>query len=129
MYKRQVLTIPTVTATDAGTYSVAVSLGSCTLNASTSVTVNPTTHLTLTKTADKTTVPAGANETVVFTLTLNNGGTIPAPNTKVRDLLPSGMTYVSSSTANGTYNPTTGIWDVGTVPVGNVTLTITATLQ
>ena len=124
-----VLTVPTVTATDAGTYSVAVSLGSCTLNASTTVTVNPTTHLTLTKTADKTTVTAGANETVVFTLTLNNGGTIPAPNTKVRDLLPSGMTYVSSSTANGTYNPTTGIWDVGTVPVGNVTLTITATLQ
>ncbi|MBL7815791.1 MAG: DUF11 domain-containing protein [Saprospiraceae bacterium] len=124
-----VLTIPSVTTADAGTYSVAVSLGSCTLNASTSVTVNPTTHLTLTKTADKSTVTPGANETVVFTLTLNNSGTIAAPNTKVRDLLPSGMTYVSSSTANGTYNPTTGIWDVGTVPVGNVTLTITATLQ
>jgi uncharacterized repeat protein (TIGR01451 family) len=125
----QVLTIPNATAANSGNYIVEVAQGTCTRKDTLAVTVNPTTHLILSKTANKTTINAGSNETVVFTLTLNNTGTIPAPNTQIRDLLPSGLTYVSATTANGTYNPITGIWDVGTAPLGSVTLTITTTVQ
>ena len=123
------ISISNVTTSNSGNYTVVASKGSCSLQDVIAVTVNPTTHLVLAKTANKTAVVAGANETVVFTLTLTNSGTVAAPNTQIKDLLPSGMTYVSSSTAAGTYNATSGIWNVGTAPVGSVTLTITATMQ
>ena len=44
----------------------------------------------------------------------------------VTDQLPSGYTYVG---ANGSYNPVTGEWNVGTLAAGqSETLTITATV-
>ncbi|HAH05921.1 MAG TPA: hypothetical protein DCM05_05215, partial [Elusimicrobia bacterium] len=67
------------------------------------------------------------NSNVTFTLTLVNSGGRSAYNVRVRDLLPSGLAYVSD-TGGGAYVSGTGIWSVGTVAGGgSATLQIVAT--
>ncbi len=62
-------------------------------------------------------------QTITYTLTLRNGGPSTATGVLVGDPLPPSLQFVST---NGNYNPQTGIWNVGTIPVGGtVTLTIT----
>ena len=47
----------------------------------------------------------------------------------VADLLPAGLTFVSATTSQGTYNPATGVWTVGTVNTGTPqTLQLQATV-
>lgn len=53
--------------------------------------------------------------TITFTVTLSNNGPDQATNVQVTDLLPAGLSFVSSSTAQGSYSSVTGIWNVGTV--------------
>jgi uncharacterized repeat protein (TIGR01451 family) len=68
--------------------------------------------------------------TITYTLTVANAATsLQTPTgVVVRDLLPSGVEFVSASGA-GTYNSSTGDWAVGTLaPGANATLTITATV-
>src|SRR5439155_17804 len=66
---------------------------------------------------------------VVFTITLTNGGPSKATGVMVGDLLPSGVTYVSSTVSQGSYVSGTGVWTVGdVVSGGSATLTITATV-
>ena len=68
-------------------------------------------------------------QNVVFTLTLSNAGPTEATGVTVNDLLPAGLTFVSSTPSQGTYNANTGVWNVGTVNSGaNATLMITATV-
>ena len=63
---------------------------------------------------------------VTFTLTVNNIGPDEATSVSVIDALPEGFDYISD-TGNGTYNPNTGMWDIGSVPNGDsATLDITA---
>ena len=92
-----------------------------------SVTVTPeVADLSLTKDVDDSTPTVGQD--VVFTLTVANGGPDAATNVVIEDLLPAGMTFVSSTPSQGTYVSGTGIWTVGTIAsAGNATLTITAT--
>src|SRR5262249_20874773 len=54
-------------------------------------------------------------DTVTFTITLSDRGPDPATNVRVSDLLPAGLTFVSATPSQGTYNSTTGVWTVGTV--------------
>lgn len=71
-----------------------------------------------------------AGQTIQFTLTATNLGCDNALNTVVMDELPSGFTYVSHSTANGTYNGGSGEWAIGTLNVGSTaTLTINAVVN
>ena len=87
----------------------------------------PKADLHLSKTAGVSSVQPG--ESFTYTLTLTNDGPDVATNVQVKDLLPSRMSYVSDS-GGGTYNPTSGIWTVGTVAVGGAnakTLTISVT--
>lgn len=87
----------------------------------------PKTDLHLSKTAGVSSVQP--SESFTYTLTLTNDGPDVATNVQVKDLLPSRMSYVSDS-GGGTYNPTNGIWAVGTVAVGGAnakTLTISVT--
>lgn len=66
------------------------------------------------------------NTNVVFTITIGNAGIAGTTNVQVKDLLPSGLTYVSDD-GSGTYSSTSGIWDVGTMANGaSKTLNITA---
>jgi uncharacterized repeat protein (TIGR01451 family) len=82
--------------------------------------------LSLTKTVDI--AAPNSNQNVVFTITLTNGGPATATGISVTDLLPTGLTFVSSNPSTGTYNQTTGVWTVASLnSAANATLTITAT--
>src|SRR5262249_51238520 len=59
-----------------------------------------------------------------FTVTLTNLGRDTATNVTVHDLLPAGLTFISATPSQGTYNSTSGAWTVGTV-----TTTTPQTLQ
>src|SRR5262249_52571032 len=68
-------------------------------------------------------------DTITCTITLRNAGPDPATNVTARHPSPSGVTLVSGSPSQGTYNSTTGVWTVGTVNPGTPqTLTLTATV-
>ncbi|BAY23478.1 hypothetical protein NIES2100_32430 [Calothrix sp. NIES-2100] len=61
-----------------------------------------------------------------FKLTLNNSGPANATGVKIKDLLPSGFSFVSATPSVGTYDSKTGIWKVGSIKSGrNATLTLT----
>ena len=54
-------------------------------------------------------------DTITFTITLSNLGADTATNVTVLDQLPAGLQFVSATTNEGSYDPGTGIWTVGTV--------------
>jgi len=67
---------------------------------------------------------------VVFTIVATNNGPDIATEVTVNDIIESGYTYVSSTTTVGTYDPSTGIWTIGTMINGvSESLTITATVK
>ena len=84
--------------------------------------------LSLTKTVDKSAPTSG--ETVVFTLTVSNdepAGGQSASGIEITDQLAAGLSFVSANPSQGTYDPGTGVWNVGTLAAGsNATLEITA---
>ncbi|MFZ1743582.1 MAG: proprotein convertase P-domain-containing protein, partial [Pontixanthobacter sp.] len=85
--------------------------------------------LSLTKTISNAAPTFGS--TVTYTLTARNasGSPLTATGIVVTDVLPAGVTFVSSSGA-GTYNSGTGAWAVGTLaPGGTATRTIVATVN
>ena len=85
----------------------------------------PVANLSLTKTVDATSINVGQN--AVFTVSLANTGPDPATGVMVTDFLPPGLTLITPSPSQGAYAPATGVWDVGTVPVGATpTLRLTA---
>ena len=87
----------------------------------------PTTaDLSLSNTVNNT-IP-GVGENVTFTLAIDNAGPLDATNVEVTDQLPAGLSLVSATPSQGSYNSNTGVWDVGTV--GNndtATLDVVAT--
>jgi uncharacterized repeat protein (TIGR01451 family) len=99
-----------------------------TANNGDSASINPQhADLQLGKTVNNPTPNVG--DTVTFTLTLTDNGPDTATNVTVQDLLPAGLTFVSATPSQGTYNSTTGAWAVGTVTTATAqTLTIQATV-
>jgi len=57
-------------------------------------------------------------DTVIFTVTVNNDGPADASGVMVKDLLPPGFTYLTSSPTSGLYNYITGVWNVGSIMNG-----------
>ncbi len=87
----------------------------------------PQADLQLTKVVDNNAPVSGTNVTFTLTVT-NNGGPDAANNIEVTDLLPAGLTFVSATAAQGSYNSGTGIWSVGSLNSGASTaLQIVAT--
>jgi uncharacterized repeat protein (TIGR01451 family) len=87
--------------------------------------------LKLSKTVSATSVQPG--EAFTYSLILTNESTTTATNVNVKELLPSRLQYISDN-SGGTYNPSTGIWQVGTVLAGSanaktLTLTVTAPIS
>lgn len=76
----------------------------------------PQIDLELVKTASVNTIKRG--DTLVYTLTLTNKGPDDANDVQVKDLLPAGLSYVSSQAERGSYDATSGIWLVGKVANG-----------
>lgn len=67
------------------------------------------------------------SEELVFTIVVENIGSYDATGVVVEDILQSGYTYISSTTTNGVFTPSTGIWNIGNLTAGSSdTLTITA---
>ena len=63
---------------------------------------------------------------ITYTLTTTNNGPDNATGVTITDQLPTGLTY-TSDTSQGTYNPNTGTWNIGTLTNQNSqTITITA---
>ena len=81
------------------------------------------------KSVDQTTAVPGA--TLTYTMGVANDGTADATGVTATDTLPDGVTFLAANTNGaGTYDPTTGVWNVGTVASGTAaTLTITATVK
>lgn len=75
----------------------------------------PAADLSLTKTTSDA-APYQSDE-ITFAVTVGNAGPDGASSVEVMDLLPTGLTY-RSHVGVGTYNQTTGAWDVGSVPAG-----------
>jgi uncharacterized repeat protein (TIGR01451 family) len=83
-------------------------------------------NLQITKSVNNPTPVYGSN--VIFTLTASNAGPGNATSVNMSDLLPGGYFYLShSAPGTTTYNPVTGVWNIGTLNNGaSLTLTITA---
>jgi uncharacterized repeat protein (TIGR01451 family) len=69
--------------------------------------------LSIAKTVDDATPNVG--DTVTFTITLADNGPAAATNVQVTDLLPVGLTFISSTPSQGNYLSGSGLWTVGTV--------------
>ena len=54
-------------------------------------------------------------DVIAYTVALANIGPDAATNVRVTDLLPAGLSFVSATPSQGTYNATIGLWAVGTV--------------
>ncbi|MCE7699549.1 MAG: DUF11 domain-containing protein, partial [Methanobacterium paludis] len=66
-------------------------------------------------------------DTVTISVTVKNNGPSSTGGVQITDVLPKGLTYVSSTASRGSYNSGTGIWTLGTINSGRTrTLTITA---
>ncbi len=93
-----------------------------------SVTVTPgAIDLQLSKTVNSTTPTVGSN--VTFTITVSNSGPANATGVTVQDVLPTGLTFVSSTASTGSYSAATGLWTVGNLNSGaSATLQIVATV-
>ncbi len=64
---------------------------------------------------------------ISYTIQVTNNGPSDATNVQIADVLPSGVTYHSSAATQGSYDNSTCIWTVGTIPPGDTeTLTLRA---
>ncbi len=86
------------------------------------VTPTTTASYSIVKTVDNATPVAGA--TVHYTVTVGNIGSSTVNNAVATDTLPSGLTFVSATTSEGSYASSTGTWTIGTL-----TPNATATLE
>jgi len=81
----------------------------------------------ITNTVDKSTANVG--DTVTYTIAVTNNGSVNATGLTVIDDWPVGITYVSSSADQGSYDNSTSIWTVGNLnTMASARLTITATV-
>lgn len=88
----------------------------------------PGTDLAVTKTVSNA-LPAVGSQ-ITYTINLANVGSTTANNITILDVLPSGLTFVKAQATLGTYNKTTGIWTVGTLPRGgSAVLQLTVTVN
>jgi LPXTG-site transpeptidase (sortase) family protein len=96
-------------------------------NSSTDVVTVAGSDIAVTKTVSPTTAILESG-TVTYTVKATNNGPRDATAVVVTDLLPAGLTLVTSSPSQGTYSSTTGIWTIGALANGvSATLTLTAT--
>lgn len=87
--------------------------------------------LSLSKTVDNASPSSGSN--VTFSLALSNSASSPntATGVTVTDLLPAGVSFVSSS-GDGSYDSSTGVWTIASIAPGenkylSIVTTVTAT--
>jgi uncharacterized repeat protein (TIGR01451 family) len=131
--KSSTLTVTTSAATPVGTFPLTVTAISGSLQhtatASLKVVSSTSADLSLTQTASPN--PAAVGTSISYRLTVTNNGPASATNVNVTDTLPAGVTFVSSSTTQGSCSGTsTVICNIGTLSNGAsaiVTIVVTPT--
>jgi uncharacterized repeat protein (TIGR01451 family) len=96
------------------------------------VTVTVPNDLRVTKSVQNLSSPCNPGSCqVVYQVTVTNVGTASENSIVVNDVLPATLTYVSSSTSNGSYNSSNGNWTLASAlaPNTSATLGITATVN
>ena len=94
------------------------------------VTVNDAADLVTVKTLASGNNTPDEGDTVTFQIAVVNNGAAQATNVSLTDSLPAGITYTANTTSQGTYDPTTGLWTIGTLNNGDVaTITLTGTVD
>jgi uncharacterized repeat protein (TIGR01451 family) len=92
------------------------------------VTPEPSADLAVSKGVDDASPDEG--ETIVYTISVTNNGPNDTTGVVISDTLPGGVTYVTSTATQDSYDDGTGLWTVGTLHDSDVaTLTITATVD
>ena len=70
------------------------------------------------------------DEVITFTFTATNEGTVGASGLVARALIPAGLTILSAVPSVGIYDPTTGLWTIGSLASGaSTTLTVVASVD
>jgi uncharacterized repeat protein (TIGR01451 family) len=64
----------------------------------------------------------------VYTITAHNNGPLAATGVTVTDVLPNGVVFVGSTASQGSYDPSSGLWTVGSLAVGG-TATVHITVR
>jgi uncharacterized repeat protein (TIGR01451 family) len=94
----------------------------------TTVPIAPSADLSLTKSVSNASPAAGASINYILSVTNASGSALTATGVTVQDTLPAGFAFTGAS-GFGSYNSTTGVWTVGSIPPGTTrTLTITGTV-
>ena len=94
------------------------------------VVVNNDADLVTVKTLQTGSATPDEGATLVYRITVTNNGAAQATTVSLDDDLPTGVTYVSDSASQGTYDDSTGIWTIGTMDNADVvTLDITVTVD
>jgi uncharacterized repeat protein (TIGR01451 family) len=84
--------------------------------------------LSLTKAVDDPT--PREDQVLAYTVVVTNAGPDVATGVEVTDPLPSGLAFVSADPSQGSYDPSSGVWTVGDLPVGaSATLVLRARVQ
>ena len=95
-----------------------------------SVTVNDAANLVTVKTLASGNPTPAEGDTVTFQIEITNFGGAQATNVSLTDSLPVGISFTGSTVSQGSYDETTGVFDIGTLNVGDVaTLTLTGTVD
>ena len=69
-------------------------------------------------------------DTVTFEIVVVNNGGGQATNVSLTDSLPTGITYTADTTSQGSYDPATGVFTIGTLNVGDTAiLTLSGTVD
>ncbi|WP_298365027.1 gliding motility-associated C-terminal domain-containing protein [uncultured Lutibacter sp.] len=86
-----------------------------------SVSIVPTAFidLSLTKWVVDDVVAPEVGDIITFEIRVENEGPTEATGVQVTDLIPSGYDFINYSSSIGTYNPITGLWDIGFIEIGN----------
>ena len=96
------------------------------------IVIDNTTDLVTVKTLTSGDSTPEEGDTVTFDITVTNNGPIPATNVDLTDLLPAGLTAtaLNGGITQGTYDPATGLFSIGTLLVGeSATLTLEGTVD
>lgn len=94
----------------------------------TTVPIAPSADLSLTKSVSNASPASGASINYILSVTNASGSALTATGVTVQDTLPAGFAFTGAS-GFGSYNSTTGVWTVGSIPPGTTrTLTITGTV-
>ena len=94
------------------------------------VTVNDAANLVTIKTLASGDATPAEGDTVTFQIEVINTGAAQATNVSLIDSLPAGITYTADTTSQGSYDPATGVFTIGTLDLGDIAiLTLSGTVD